>query len=123
MLDAAEHAAQQHRHGCVVAVEVELVDGPAHAAEAGIVEHHVQASEAFHGGVDRGRHIGLTADIGADEHRPVTQFGRDRSSPHLVKIRQHHAGPFGSEQPYRAGADPAGGAGDDRDLALQPAAH
>ena len=65
MLDADEDATQEHRHGLVVGVHIGQFDGPADAAKAGVVEHHIEPAPLFDGLANGGFHLLLLADIGA----------------------------------------------------------
>ena len=121
MFDAAEHAPQQYRHGGVVGVEIQLVDGTANPTEPGIVEHHIESTEPGDGQVHGCSNIGFATHIAAAEHHPVTQLCGHRRPTNIIEIGQHHLGSLRRKQPDRAGSDAAGTPGDDCNFTFESA--
>ena len=124
MLHAEEDAAQQHGERVVPVLDARLCDRPEHAADAGVVEHAVQASEVRERRVEHRLHLGLVGDVGPDEADPVAVAGvgggRERAlGVRFVDVRDHHLRAFAQEAQRRFGADAVGAAGDHRYLARQ----
>ena len=76
---------------------------------------------------DRGVHDGsdliLTADVAVGVDRGLTEF-RDQGLPgDILYVGHDHASAFVDESADGGSPDPAGAAGDDRDLSLQATTH
>ena len=67
VLDAEEHAARQDGERAVPVGDADLGDRPEGAADAGVVEHHVEAAEAPDRRGDELLDRGLVGDVGPDE--------------------------------------------------------
>ena len=69
--------------------------------------------------------IASTSVLGCDvdSHEQPVDFLRDGASGGLVDVGAHDAGTVGGEAARAREADAAAGAGDDRDLAVEPVRH
>ena len=91
---------------------------------AGIVDQHVEPPEGVDHLLDRGVAERLVAKVAGNEDRAAA-FGFDDllglfGVVMLAQIEDRDVGAFASVERGDGAADPAVGAGDDRDLALEP---
>ena len=100
-----------------------LVGGRHRGADAGVVDQHVDPAELRHRRVDERLALVGVGDVGGHgEHLAAGVPDQLRGLLEAVGPpgAEHHVGP-GLGQPLRErDAEPAGGAGDDGDLAVQP---
>ena len=93
------------------------------AVERGVVHEDVEAAEAVDGGLHAGFDRIDRRDVGGDELRGAELgecLGRVLAGVG-VDLRDHHRRAFAQEALGVRVPDPATGAGDDRDLAVEPA--
>ena len=122
MLHAEEDAAQQHRLRAVPVLDRDLGERPERAADAGVVEHDVEAAELGERARDERLDVGLGRDVRALEDalraRRARLFGR-RFAAGRVQVGQNHMRAFAREQDRARHAHAARRPGDHGDLALQ----
>ncbi len=86
--------------------------------DAGVANHRIEPAEALDRRAHGVAHRGLVGDVGLDGHRRARPAAERRRQPGLRQVECRDA-PAGVEQMQRDGAaDTVGGAGDERDLAL-----
>ncbi len=119
MLDPQEHALQQDVHGEVVVGDGGRLDRAERAAEAGVVEQHVDAAEAIRRLGHHGGDVLLLGDIRPQEGGGRAQLGRQRVALGLIEIGDQHLGALLDEATNGAGADAARATRDRGDLALE----
>jgi hypothetical protein len=122
VLDAEEDAAQANGLGAVPVFDRNAFQWAQGAADAGVVEHHVEAAKF----VERPRHQGLDVRLGGDvgslEDAPWPRLAgalRRRLATRPIQIRQHDVGAFAGEERRRRLAHAARRAGDHRRLPVQ----
>ena len=78
---------------------------------------------AVEGGRRERRRRVVVDDVGAHEQRRSPRSFATASPAVDVHVRDHHRGTLGGERPRVGLADPAGRAGDDGDLVVEPVRH
>ena len=89
------------------------------AADAGVVEHDVEAAEAVDRVVDQLLHLLGVAHVGALEGGGLAELTGELAAVLLVDVGDHHLGPLRDQQLRSRVTDAAGAARHDRDLALE----
>ena len=79
----------------------------------------VDAAEREHAVSVGGDDGHLVGDIGSNADRDIAEVSGQPEHAFLVEIRRDDAGAFGGERSRDRAADPAGGAGDERDASLE----
>ena len=102
----------------VALVEGKGFDLTADAGKAGVVKEAVEAPEGAEGGVDEGFYLVLPRHIAGQEVEGRPEGFSQGLPLSLLKIAAYDPGPLVDKLPDRCFADPAGGAGDDGDLAF-----
>ena len=119
VLDAQEHALEQHVHGHVVLVGRRLVQRPHGPAEPGVVVQHVEAAPLGDGVGDGALELLLLGDVHPAEVDGVAQFGGEAGGHVLLQVGDHHLGALGHEQAHGGGTDAAGPTRDEGDLPVE----
>ena len=86
-------------------------------SDAGAVDDDVEAAEALDRRRDRGGDLARIGDVGDQRQGDVAELGGQRLERLAAAGEQRHRRAGLGEAPRRGGADPGGGAGDQRDLA------
>ena len=118
VLDAEEHAAHEDGERAVPVVDADLGERTERAADAGVVEQHVEAAEASR----RRRSISAStsASSATSVRRNRSRSGSPTSSTSAlavlgVEVADDDLGALGEEAQHRRPADAAGPSGDDGD--------
>jgi hypothetical protein len=120
VLHAEEDAAEEDGDGDVEADAGDQVDRAASATDSRVVEHAVEPSESLDGEVDGGLEVGFLAHVHAQEDRILPEFVGQGIPSVLHDVRDHHSRPLFDEELGGCPANPAGRAGDDGDLSVEP---
>jgi hypothetical protein len=120
VLHAEEHALEQHIHGEVVVGRGRL-DGTQGAAEACVVEEHVDPPETIDGLGHHGGDVFLLGHIGPQECGVGAEFRRQRVAFPLIEIGDQNLGALLDEATNGPRADTTRATGDRGDLALEAA--
>ena len=123
VLHAEEHRTQQDGDGTIPVLDRGAADRTDRPEDARVVEHAVETAELCDGEIYRGRDRVLVGDVDLDEPRRIAELGRQPLPRVDLDVGHDHARALLGEAPYRAGADAAGAARDDRHLAFDPTAH
>src|SRR5205085_9354666 len=94
--------------------------------DAGVVHHHINASEALYGGVDELLHVRRDAYIDGAEFRLMSRRAQRRRDPLAgrgLEIRDDDLRPLAGEGVADAFAETGAAAGHDGDFAMQASAH
>ena len=119
MANAHQRPSEHGVDGTAVAlVEGKGFDLTADAGKAGVVKEAVEAPEGAEGGVDEGFYLVLPRHIAGQEVEGGPKGLGQRLPLGLLQIAPYDPGPLVDKFPDRCFADPAGGAGDDGDLAF-----
>ncbi len=116
-LRADDDTEQVDVHDPLEVLEVVGQESLESAPDPGVVEHDVQAAEAFDRDVDERLHLIGVAHVGPLEQRPLAQRRGDGLALLDVDVGDDHARPFGDQQLRGGLADGARAAGHDRHLA------
>jgi hypothetical protein len=98
------------------------VDGAAGVGHPGIVDQDGDGAEFLLGGIESRRHRRAVAHVGLDGKRAATGFFNPRfeaREPVGAARHQHHRGAVLGQAFGKTHAEPAGGTGHQRDLAVQ----
>ncbi len=98
--------------------EVEGI-GTERLGRAGIVEEHVDATEALDDVPKGRRDRRLCGDVGVDVHAVGAELFGERAAFVVLHVDTRDPGTGPAQHVHRAAADPAASPGHDRDLALQ----
>ena len=117
-VDDAEHVDVEHPRPQIDRVGPGIAD----AGDAGVVEHHVDATELLDGVLDQRVDLGFgggVADHRGDARTVLAQAGFDVAQLRRVDVGEHHAHSLGDHRLGDGEPDPAGAAGDHRDVAVR----
>jgi hypothetical protein len=120
VLQPEEDALQQDVHREVVVGDGGGLDRAERATEAGVVEEHVEATEAVGRLGHHGGDVLLLGDIGPQERGGRAEVGRQCLTLGLIEIGDQHLGALVDEATNGAGADAARASRDRGDLAREP---
>ena len=128
VLDPQKDAAHEHGKGVVPAVDLELGDRAKGAAEAGVVEHDVEAAKAFARPPDQCRDVGLRRDVDPHTLRSFTHSRRGDGLDEilvvgLVEVADDDTRALFEESRHRGSTHPAGAAGHHCNLSVQASRH
>ena len=92
---------------------------------AGVGDEHIHPAEFFLGGGEQFFHVAFARQIRLDhERRRRRKFAGEFLGARPIAVGvQHQLGAFGGEGARDGGTNPAGGAGDEDDLAVQLGIH
>ncbi len=121
VLHPEQHAAEVHRHRPLGGVQRDRLDATPGPRSARVVEETVEPAVPVDGRADHAPDVVLARDVGADEQRARPERPHDGLALRLAATGDDHGGPFLDEPLRRALAHAARRAGDDRNLALEPA--
>jgi hypothetical protein len=129
VLDAEEHPPDEYGERVVPVLDVDVGDGPEGPADPGVVEDDVELAERLDGEGHHGGDVVLGGHVDPDRAGGVGAVaGRRRLGlvgGHAVgvEVGHDHLRALVEERQRGGLAHPAGPAGDDRHLALQPISH
>ena len=120
VLHAEHHAAHQGRHRGVEAADLEALDAAGLRRAAGIVEQAIDLAEFLHRKRDQRAHLVFLGDVRLAEDAIGAKLLRQRLAFRRAAAGDDDLRALVDKNLRRAQADAAGGARDDRDLAVEP---
>src|SRR5207302_6442406 len=118
---ADHHAAQVERDAAIEPVDRHVGNAAGRARTAGVVEEAVEPAMARRRVIDEGAELVLLGRVGLNEAARGTEPLGVRLALLAPSPGDHNLGALRDEELRRAETDAAGRAGDDRDLAVEPA--
>jgi hypothetical protein len=119
MLHAEENAPDQDVECQIELLGRNILDRAERAAEARVVEDAVEPPPAFSCRIDRPLHLIVLADLAVDEGCGRAEFFGQGLTALALHVGNDDARALFDEEPHCRGANSAGAAGDDCDLAFE----
>ena len=119
LAQAQEHAVEVDAHDPAPVVERVIADGGMRAADAGVVDRAVEASELLDHGGDHLGHRALLGDVGLDGTGVTADLRRHALGRLPGDVDDRHPGATGGRPMGARLADARAGSGDQDDLAVE----